>query len=200
MWLLLATSGVANAQSQSDALSSPSSDVRRQFSEDVYGSGIANKAVYGAIATLVRAQLQSLEKGDPRVDEVDWHLLALGSSGDKTYLPLLQEATTSKVRSVVRHAREAIEVLSEANEAGRPLLLPEKVLVISEGQSAQCRQLRQYVCEAHGNIAECLDEIRDVAVEGGANSFMVLNQSNSGFGLFQSSQVVANLYACPRQL
>lgn len=195
--VLLAASGAGHAQDYLSRLSSTDTNIRRGASEDFYGSGNPSKEITHKIAGLLDAELSEVTKQDDRIDEVQAHLQALGGSGDNAYLPILQKAVSSPIRAIARYGRSAIEELNETSESGHPLLLPEKVILLTESQAGSCKYLKQYTCEAHGDIEECLDEQREQAVENAANALMVLNQNESGFGIFSKSSVVANFYSCP---
>lgn len=205
--LALASVGTAHAQAMPSVdnliarVQSQSVAERTRASQDIYGAGINSKALYSAVAKQIEAVLPTVTKDSPKVDEVAWHAKALGTSGDVTYLPLLEKLSRSEIRGIARHAKGAIETLREAADAGTAYLDYTKVVVLTEKQAEGCRYIAQRSCETSRSADKCVDSHKDNAVEAGANAIMLLmtsSQSGALFSVFGSdTTMLANYYSCP---
>ncbi|HEU4773939.1 MAG TPA: hypothetical protein VFS82_05390 [Lysobacter sp.] len=181
-------------------LQSESPDEREQASKDIYGAGLDDKVLYDMIAASLADGLPGVTKSSPRLHELAWHALALGGSGDMTYMPLLEQAKNSGVRWLAGHAKDAIADLRTHAEAGRPYMSYEKVLVITESQSQRCRLIKQVTCTARRSSASCISEQNESVAEAGGNAIMHLMTSDqTGIWPFAGGTVVSNFYHCPPQ-
>lgn len=206
--LWVGTMGTAFAQSSaSDAarlsrmLQSTSSEVRREASSQIFGSGISDAGINARLAELITEALPGLDKGSPRIDEIAWHAKALGASGDEAYLPLLEQLGGSSIRKLARNAQDAKKMLQEAVVQGRPYLHYSKVRVITEKQAEACEYIAQQSCETSRAADKCVDSHKDNAVQAGANAIMLLltSSQSSGFAALPfggSTMMLANYYRC----
>lgn len=170
---------------------------RTDASIAVFGAGMADPAVYAAIADRLRGGLATLDqpKSEPgdRLDELAWHAKALGGSGDVAYLPLLQQAAQSSHRSLARHAREAVELLQAMALEGRPFLDGAHVREVAAADVAGCRFVKKVECNAR-EAEDCEEALHAEAGRVGAEALVVLYRQD---GTSARNAVIANAYHCP---
>lgn len=207
----LGGAGVAFAQvSASDTarlsrmLRSTESESRREASSQIFGSGISDAGLNAQLAALIVESLPELDKKSAQIDEIAWHAKALGASGDKAYLPLLDQLSGSNIRKLARNAQEAKTILQDAAANGRPYLHYSKVRVITERQAEACEYIKQQTCETSRAAEKCMDSHKDNAVQAGANAIMLLLTSSQSSGLAAlpfggSTTMLANYYRCELQ-
>ncbi len=193
------SAGLLHAQvSKSDLLiqrlASPSSEVRKSASSDLYGSGVADKVTIAAIAELVAKQLPTVTAKDERADEIAWHLKALGASGDAQYRPLMEQALTSQSLDVAEYAKSALETLNLTSKTGFPLLMRDKVRQITDRQAESCVYIRNHECASMRGNDACLSELKYQAIEAGGDSFMLM--TTQGRGWMGKVRMTADLYNC----
>ena len=184
-------------------LQSDSIERRSLASQDIFGAGLDDKALYQQVAATLEAGLVGLTKDSERVDELAWHAKALGSSGDMAYMPLLERAGRSGIRHLVKHAGDAKEILIEAAAAGHPYMEWEKVTMLTEKQAEGCLLIKQQTCDTSRSADVCVEDHKTKAIEVGANAIMLL-MTNSQSGalvswLGSNTTMVANYYDCKPQ-
>ena len=158
-----------------EQLQSTSVASRMQASQQIFGSGINDKGLNELLASIIESALPSLDKDSPRVEELAWHVKALGASGDQTYMRVILLAAQSSVKGLARHAKEAKAVLERQSAEGRPFLLPTKVAVITETQAQNCTYVDQQMCKTGRGAEKCIEWHQNGAASRGANAVMLLN-------------------------
>lgn len=199
---IMVISATAVAQSVSTAsriqqLHSDSTDTRSRASQNIFGAGLTDPVLYQELAAILADGLDGITKDSERLDELAWHAKALGGSGDMTYMPLLDRMIQTGIRHLVKHAKDAKEILAEAAETGQPYMDWEKVMIITEKQADSCRLISQNTCSNLDD--DCLADHKINAIEAGGDAVMVVMTSGGDsafFGIFSSSTVVANYYDC----
>lgn len=186
-----------NSAARLQAMSSSSPEVRMRAADELIGSGITDKPSTDAMAALLKSELPIVNGRGILLDEVDKLFVALASSGDPDYVPIFQEALKHPYSRIQKYARSALKTHAEAQKFGRPILYADKVLLITERQSEQCRLIKQETCEDRGGSIEgCLSEIKETTVDVGGDSIMLLQQSKDGWGMLGVSAVTGNIYRC----
>ena len=182
-----------------ELLKSESVADRTRASKEVFGAGIRDEAVYAQISLLVEAGMEGIDKKSPRVDELAWHVKALASSGDISYMPLIDQAVNSGVGSLARHAKDAKKILIESVSAGRPYLLYTNVPVLTERQADGCRYITQKMCETSRSAERCIAHHQVNAIDSGGNAIVLVHSTSRsvGFGPFGGdTTMLANYYSC----
>lgn len=204
--LFLAAAAPAMAQSGRGAeaflkrLQSDSIEQRTQAAEDIYGAGLESKEVYDQLAANIQAGLVGIDKKSPRLEEMAWSVKALGSSGDRSYLPVIDAVTRTGIGYLVRHSKNAKETLEQAATNGKPYLEFTKVRVISERQAEQCEYVTQNDCKTSRSPQACIEFHKVKAAEADANSIVMLFSSTQTGGLNMwgaSTSMTASYYTCP---
>jgi hypothetical protein len=175
-------------------LASPSSEMRKSVSSDMYGSGVTDKVTMTAIAEVVAKELPSITPTDERADEVAWHLKALASSGDEQYRSLIEQAVASPNQHVAEYASSALKTLDLTSKTGFPLLTRDKVRQITDRQAESCVLIRTHECASMRGNDTCLSELRYQAIEAGGDSFMLM--TSEGRGWLGRVRMTADLYNC----
>lgn len=181
-------------------LQSDSIEQRTQAAEDIYGAGLSSKEVYDQLAANIQAGLAGIDKKSPRLEEMAWSVKALGSSGDRSYLPVIESATRTGIGYLVRHSKNAKETLEQAAANGKPYLEFTKVRVISERQAEQCEYVTQNDCKTSRSPQACIEFHKVKAAEADANSIVMLFSSTQTGGLNMwgaSTSMTASYYTCP---
>ena len=178
----------------SQRLASPSSEVRKSVSSDLYGTGVTDKVTITAIAELVAKQLPTVTPEDERADEISWHLKALAASGDAQYRPLIEQAVTSPSEQVARYAKTALDMLDLTSKSGFPLLIRDKVRQITDRQAETCVYIRDQECASLRGNDTCLSELKYQAIEAGGDSIMLM--TTEGRGWSGRVRMTADLYNC----
>lgn len=162
-------------------LKSPDEEIRLGTSRNmIYGKGIADKEVYAAVAEALEYGISNPGKSSD--NEVAWHALALASSGDPAYLPVLENLVKLKI---TRHAKRALDELTRNVKAGAPFKKPTgnagKVILITESQSQNlsCQFLGQETCNTSRGEAKCIAWHQNRAGKVGANSLLLINSSTA---------------------
>lgn len=160
-------------------LRSPDVNVRIAASQNmVYGKGITDKDVYAGVAEALEYSISNPKKSSD--NEVAWHALALASSGDAAYLPVLENLVKLKI---TRHAERARDELIRNVEAGGPFSRPTnaagKAILISESQSQSCQFISQETCNTSRGEAKCIAWHQAQAGKVGANSLLLMNSSTT---------------------
>lgn len=185
-------------------LQSENSLVRRDVSRELYGSGQQDEEALNAIASLLDEQLSEItSKKDPRADEAAWHTKALAASGNMDYLPLIERAIKSPVRSIARHGRGAQETLMATARTGKPMMLHNNIRIISETQAEKCKYVAQNTCKTGRSADACIEDHKVNAVRAGGDSMHILNSSHQSgaLTLFGGSvTMVASYYDCRNNL
>lgn len=202
---VLSVIATARAQVEKDIdaiierLNSNSIEVRTQASQEAFGAGIKSDALYQKIESVAEAGLKGMDKNSPRSNEIAWHIKALAGSGDIKYLPLIERASQSGVRSLARHAKDAKEILAESSARGAPYLLYTKVPILTEKQAERCNYVAQRTCKTSRSAEKCIAQHQSNAVAVGANAVVLLHSSSHsvGFGPFGGdTTMIANYYGC----
>lgn len=162
-------------------LRSPDVNVRIATSQNmIYGKGITDKDVYAGVADALEYSISNPNKSSD--NEAAWHALALASSGDATYLPVLENLIKLKI---TRHAERARDELVRNVAAGGPFSRPTnvagKVILISESQSQSqsCQFISQETCNTGRGEAKCIAWHQAQAGKVGANSLLLINSSTT---------------------
>lgn len=185
---------ISKSELLSQRLASPSSEVRRSVSSDLYGAGVVDKVTLDAIAELVAELLPTVTTEDERADEIAWHLKALGASGDAKYRPLIEQAEASSSKHVARYAQSALETLAVTSKTGFPLLTRDKVRQITDRQAEDCVYIRNQECATVRSSNACVSELKYQSMEAGGDSIMLM--TSEGRGLLGRVRVSADLYNC----
>jgi hypothetical protein len=196
-------------------LKSPDVNTRIAASRDmVYGKGISDKDVYTEVAKALEYSISNPNKSSD--NEVAWHALALASSGDAAYLPVLENLVNLKI---TRHAQRARDELVRNVETGSPFSKPanvgSKTILISESQSQSpsCQFISQETCNTSRGEAKCIAWHQDRAGKMGANSLLLINSSTTSKasvttfvpvgnnfmavgGTSKKTTLIANYYSC----
>jgi hypothetical protein len=179
---------------------------RKQVASDIYGSGARDHAVEAAMVETLERLLPTIEKKDPRTDELAWYIKVLASTGDMAYMPLIERAIASPVRHIRGHAEDAKWTLIETAEIGRPLMYAENVQILLESEAAQCKKVKQEICQDRGGgVDDCIEEHRYGVVAAGGDSMLLVSSVGAPgrplllqgvMSMFDMSTVVANYYDC----
>lgn len=177
------------------ALQSDSVATRTAASRAIFGAGISDPALYATVAAVLQRGMADGSHSDAaRIDELAWHAEALGGSGDRTYLPLLQQAAQSPRHALARHARDAIELLRAMVLEGRPYLDADHVRLVAADAVAACRFFKKTECDAR-EAEDCEESLREESARVGADALVVLARQD---GRASRHHIIANAYRCPQ--
>lgn len=194
-------------------LKSPDINVRIATSQGmIYGKGITDKYVYTEVAKALEFSIHNPKKSSD--NETAWHALALASSGDPTYLPVLENLVALKI---TRHAERARDELLRNSQSGGPFTnlasSARKAILISETQSQSCQFISQETCNTSRGEAKCIAYHQAQAGKVGANSILLINSSTTPTtstttlipignslvavgGTSRKTTLIANYYTC----
>lgn len=180
-------------------LASGSIEQRTAAAQDIFGSGLDDKAIYDRLATNIQTGLVGLTKASPQLEEMAWSAKALSSSGDMSYLPIIETLANSDISYLARHAKAAKKMLEETAARGKPFLAYSKVRVISDRQAEACQYVSQNTCTTSRSPEKCIESHQANAVDAGANSIVMLLSSSQSGGLSPwgaSTTMMASYYLC----
>lgn len=114
---------------------------------------------------------------------------------------MIERASHSENKTLAGHAAQALATLDEQAKKNRPLLVQEKIRLLSETESGQCVYITQQTCETRKDMDACLSDHRRNAYNTGADAIMILNASGKsggmlGFGGLGMAVMTANYYRC----